>query len=529
MHDKLLRSIRWSITYIFAVPVIVSVLIVWTAYTRINEFEASHAKIAKSTVSTLANEISYLIDNQQRLLKLFAKREDNLIHQLAQFPEDEALKLKLSNSLTEFFPDYFAFTVTDYDGNPFLDDFEGLVGDLCVNDIKEHAKGKPHLLRIHPNPHVYHIDFMVPWGLKKQEIKEGENTGGIFFVSFEPTFISNLLKLSSPVRHELRLINKNIGKLIEITEQGSRIKLKRDDFRLTEEEKSRELYTLPVKNTYWELSDFRDAILFNEYRNDIVKYSAIVLFLFITGSIFISVLLLRSEQRRINAEKIKEEMFAIFNHDLRAPLAVIDSFIQLITDPSIVTRKPEMYQRLVAGANENAQVMRGMVDDILDIQKMDAGEMSFEFDNIELISLVRRAVEMNVQYADKFNIDLEMDSEIDEIYIKADYRRLIQALTNLLSNAIKYSPEHETVKINVINKNNGVIISVSDNGPGIEKEFQPLVFNKFAQSKSKLTRMVGGTGLGLSIVKHIVEAHKGIVTFVTELDKGTTFKISLPT
>lgn len=529
MPGKLLKSIRWSITYIFIVPVIVCALIAWTAYIRINEFEASHVKIAQSTVSSLANEISDLIDNQQRLLKIFAKREDKLIYQLAQSPGDESLKSTLTKKLREFFPEFFAFTVTDYDGKPFLDDFEGLVGDLCINDIKAHAKGKHHLLRLHPNPHAYHIDFMVPWGVNKQLQREGYNDGGIFFVSFKPSFIANILKISSPARHELRLINKSIENLIEITEQGSRIKLKPGNFRLTAEEQKRALFTLPVKNTRWELTDYRDATLFSEYKNGIIKFSIIILFLFISGSAFIITMLLRSEQRRISAETIKEEMFSVFNHDLRSPLTVIDSFIQLMKDPSIVERKPEIYQRLVDSAYENTLVMRGMVDDILDIQKMDAGKMSFDLNYIELIAHVKKAIDMNQQYGDKHKVKLKFEAEVDEVVVNADSRRLNQAITNLLSNAIKYSPENETVTIRVTLDKNNAVISVSDNGPGIEEGFQALVFNKFAQSKSKLTRKVGGTGLGLSIVKHIIEAHRGLVTFESEFGKGTTFKIYLPT
>lgn len=156
MPDKLLKSIRWSITYVFVVPVIVCALIVWTAYVRINEFEASHQKIAKTTVSTLAKEISNLIDNQQRLLRLFAKHNEQLISQLAQSPDDENLQKIIIKKLREFFPEFFAFTVTNYEGEPFMDDFDGMVGDLCVNDIKHHAQGNPHLIRLHPN-HMFTI------------------------------------------------------------------------------------------------------------------------------------------------------------------------------------------------------------------------------------------------------------------------------------------------------------------------------------------------------------------------------------
>ena len=134
---------------------------------------------------------------------------------------------------------------------------------------------------------------------------------------------------------------------------------------------------------------------------------------------------------------------------------------------------------------------------------------------------------MNESHAQMNNVKLHMISDESVIYIKADERRIKQAITNLLSNAIKYSPENETVTVGIDRKNTGVTISISDNGPGIEKDFQNQVFNKFAQSKSKLTRRVGGTGLGLAIVKHIIDAHKGNVTFKTDPNKGTTFIVNL--
>lgn len=529
MSNKVLNSIRWSITYIFLVPVIVCAVVAWTAFERIGEFESSHLKIAKSTVSTVANEISELIDNQQRLLRLFAKREQQLIHDVAQSPEDESLNIKLTEKLSEFFPEYFAFTLTDYYGNPFIDDFDGYVGALCVKDIKEHAKGTPHLVRLHPNNYFYHIDFMVPWGIKIEGNDQGKSKkGGIFFVSFKPNFVSRLLKLSSPPGHELQLINTQTKNLIEIVETGSRITLKRDDFRLTENEQHRALYSIPVKNSYWELTDFQEKELFSNYQYDIIKFSVIILLVFIAGSIMMTMLLLRSERRRLNAEQTKQEMFSLFNHDLRSPLMAINGFLELIVSIPLHEKDPETYKRLANNAFDNTKVMSVIVDDILDVQKMEAGEMSFEFEDVELISLIQKTIGMNAQQGILYAVKLKLDCELSDIYIQADPMRLIQALTNLLSNAIKYSPKNETVTISVELQGDKVIISVSDKGPGIDKDFRPLIFDKFSQSKSKLTRRVGGTGLGLAIVKYIVSAHNGDVTFVTAIDKGTTFNFSLP-
>lgn len=179
-------------------------------------------------------------------------------------------------------------------------------------------------------------------------------------------------------------------------------------------------------------------------------------------------------------------------------------------------------------AFNNAVTMLGIVDDILDIQKMESGEMSFDFTDADIISIVKEAVEMNQQYGLLHNVKIEMLTQENVINTQADDRRLKQAITNLLSNAVKYSPQHETVTVKVERNHSGVIISVSDKGPGIDKDFQDMVFDKFSQSKNKLTKHVGGTGLGLAIVKYIAEAHKGFVVFNTSADKGTTFKIMLP-
>lgn len=523
--SEFLSSTRWSITYLVLIPIIVSIFVIWNAAQRINEFERAHHRIAKSTTTIVASEISKSIKNQQRLLAIFARNEVKLIRRLALSPDNDSFKNQLDKKVAESFPDYFAVSISDRKGVPLIDDFDGFVGRLCLEDLNRHAQGQPQPIRIHPNNQAYHIDIIVPWG-SVDGAKENESNGGLLFVSFKPDFLFHLLELSSTPRHELMLIHKD-NNLIEITERGTRIDLKRDDFRLTEKEQQRRLHSVSVENTVWNLTDFHEKILFSEYRQNIINFSLTILFFFIIGSILMVTLLLRAEIRRINAEKTKEEMFSLFNHDLRSPLNSIFGFLEMYTETDICKKTPEKCNSLAKSALDNTLIMREIVDDILDVQKMEAGEMSFYFTETDIVALVKNTIEMNVQHGLMNNVKLEMKSNEEAVYIKLDARRIKQALTNLLSNAIKYSPEYETVIVTVARQNSEIIISVSDKGPGIEKDFQVLVFNKFSQSKSKLTRRVGGTGLGLAIVKHIIEAHNGYVTFVTDADKGTTFKIAL--
>lgn len=535
MHIKLnelLSSIRWSIGYIILIPVIVCIVVVLNGMQRVNEFEQAHFRIAESTTVIVANEISKRIKSQQRLLAIFAKHESKIIYQITQSPDNEKLKAELDKRVAESFPDYFAVSIADQQGIPVIDDFDDRIGGLCREDLKSYAAEHSQLIRIHPNSQAYHIDIIVPW-----KHKVGNNDGlshhknkinsGLLFVSFKPNALSKLLSLSSAPKHNLMLINNKINNLIEIIETGTRIDLKRDNFKLTEEEQKRLLHLSHVKNTNWNLSDFHDASLFSEYRHNIIQEGLIIHFLFIVGSILMIVLLLRAEKNRISAEKTREEMFSLFNHDLRSPLTSIFGFLEMYTKSSLCEKHPDKCKHLATRAFDNSLIMREIIDDILDVQKMEAGEMSFEFTEIEVVSVIKDTIELNEQHALMSNVKLLMLSDENVIYIKGDSRRIKQAVTNLLSNAIKYSPEQGTVTIKVERSNAGVIISVSDNGPGIDKDFQPLVFNKFSQSKSKLTRRVGGTGLGLAIVKHIVDAHKGYVTFETSADEGTTFKMAL--
>ena len=525
--NKLLSSTRWSIGYIILIPIIVCIFVVWNGLQRINEFEQAHYRIAESTTAIVAREISKRIINQQRLLGIFAKKEERLIHNLAQDSDNEIIKSQLNKKVAESFPNYFAVSIANREGIPIIDDFDELIGGLCLEDLKHIAHGHPQPIRIHQNAQAYHIDIIVPWN-HTGGAKEDDINGGLLFVSFIPDFLFQLLELSSTPRHELMLINNDIKNLIEITEQGTRKSLKRENFRLSEEEQQRLLHSTFVENSVWNLGDFREATLFSEYRKNIINFNLLILIFFILGSVLMVALLLRTEKKRVHAEQTKEEMFSLFNHDLRAPLTSIFGFLEIYTQSDICEKKSEQCQHFASRAYDNALIMREIVDDILDVQKMEAGEMSFDFAEIEIISLVKDTVEMNAQYALKHNVELKILNDENVIYIKADARRINQALTNLLSNAIKYSPEHEAVTVKVVRQNAEVIISVSDNGPGIEKDFQTLVFNKFAQSKSKLTRSVGGTGLGLAIVKHIIDSHNGSVSFVCEENKGTTFKISIP-
>ena len=168
-----------------------------------------------------------------------------------------------------------------------------------------------------------------------------------------------------------------------------------------------------------------------------------------------------------------------------------------------------------------------MINDILDINKIESGNMQFDITEFEISELIAQVITDNNSYASQHEIKLEYIKQ-EKAIIKSDANRLTQVLNNLLSNAAKFSPDGSVVSIKSEVIENNVRISVSDKGPGIEKDFQSMIFEKFTQADSDNSRRVGGTGLGLNISKAILNKLGGHISFETQMGKGTIFYVDLP-
>ncbi|RUR08099.1 cell wall metabolism sensor histidine kinase WalK [Legionella sp. km772] len=161
------------------------------------------------------------------------------------------------------------------------------------------------------------------------------------------------------------------------------------------------------------------------------------------------------------------------------------------------------------------------------MEKIDSGQMEFQFKPIVLNNLLSEAVVANQPYAEHFHVKIKLLPLPENSVINGDYDRLIQVLSNLISNAIKFSPHDGEIRLTSTLHHSHVEISVTDDGPGIPELFQPKIFQKFAQADSTLSRVHNGTGLGLNISKTIIERHGGTIYFKTNT-KGTTFSFNLP-
>lgn len=237
---------------------------------------------------------------------------------------------------------------------------------------------------------------------------------------------------------------------------------------------------------------------------------------------------LRDITERKRMDKMKNEFVSTVSHELRTPLTSIRGSLGLLTGGAMgELSKPVNEMLKIAGNNTERLLL--LINDILDIQKIESGQMALKFQSLELKSFLEQAVKEHAAYGEQFGVDFVINSMVDDAWVFADKDRLMQVIANLLSNAAKFSPRDNAVEINVApHHDDRIRISVTDHGPGIPVDFHDKIFEKFTQSDSSDTRQKGGTGLGLNISKTIVEKHGGRIDFVSHEGLGTTFFIELP-
>jgi PAS domain S-box-containing protein len=239
------------------------------------------------------------------------------------------------------------------------------------------------------------------------------------------------------------------------------------------------------------------------------------------------VAVLRDITERKRTEQMKNEFVSTVSHELRTPLTSISGSLGLVT-AGAAGALPERAARLLNIAHSNSQRLIRLINDILDIEKMESGKIVFDLKSVSLKSLAEQAIDANRGFADGFNVLLRLEpSAIDQI-VRVDSDRIIQVITNLLSNAIKFSPAGGEVTVDIQRHGRAVRLSVRDRGPGIPENFRSRIFSKFAQADASDTRAKGGTGLGLSIVWEIVTRLGGTIGFDSAPGGGTVFRMDLP-
>ena len=512
-----MKVIRLSQLIFFSILLIVFTIILWTANLRISDYKEYHYKLAKNSVVNVSESISQFIINRKRLMSIFANENTSLIKKMISDPEDQNIKSLMDNKIKSYFPKYFTYTITDADGILYYDDFEGYVGDLCVADIKIFSQSNINLPRIHPNSFKYHYDLMAKFFLAGKE--------HIIFISFSADEIAAYLKNSQAVGHNTVLVqNQN---LLEITEDGARNKHYREDYRLTESELSYLLYENEVKESSWSVYDFYEPQLFSEYENKIYVISLIIILMITLIGVLFYLIVKREETKRKKAEEVKAEFVTIVSHELRTPLTSISGAIKLIENEVLGTINDDIKKYLNIASN-NIDRLTNIVNDILDVKKMEAGEFQLYRENVSLVDIVEQSVVENIDYANKFKVKLDFIKPDKDYIVYADKDRLLQVMANLISNAVKYGAAEDCVKIYFNEMTKCIRLNVEDHGKGINDQNKDILFEKFTQSHSRDIEVVQGTGLGLNIAKNIIDNHDGLISYEAGKEKGTIFYILLP-
>lgn len=233
-----------------------------------------------------------------------------------------------------------------------------------------------------------------------------------------------------------------------------------------------------------------------------------------------------TEQKK--AERTKNEFVSMVSHELRTPLTAISGGLKLVHS-GVTGELPEKAGAMVEMAYRNSERLNLLINDILDLQKIEAGRMTFQFTALDLASLAEKAINENQAFAHKHNARLVLENRLSgALFVRGDASRLAQVMANLLSNAAKFSPEGGEVTVILEESEGAAQVTVKDRGPGIPESFHDSIFEKFAQADASSTREKGGTGLGLSITKAMVESHGGKIGFTSESGRGASFWFRLP-
>ena len=235
----------------------------------------------------------------------------------------------------------------------------------------------------------------------------------------------------------------------------------------------------------------------------------------------------RDITQAIEIDKMKKEFTSTLSHELRTPLTSIIGSLQLINSGVLGDIDKDVLE-LTLIAERNGQRLLDLINDILDIEKIEWGKLSLFLEDVALQDLVDEALVLNRSFAERFKVRLEAGARANSAVVEVDRKRLLQVLTNLVSNAAKFSPEGGAVEIHVSTREGRARVAVGDRGPGIPEQFRSRIFSRFAQADSALTRQKGGTGLGLAICKRLVEAMNGQIGFEDRDGGGTFFFFELP-
>ncbi|MEF3328021.1 ATP-binding protein [Oceanobacillus oncorhynchi] len=232
-----------------------------------------------------------------------------------------------------------------------------------------------------------------------------------------------------------------------------------------------------------------------------------------------------TEERRL--DKLRKDFIANVSHELRTPISMLQGYSEAIVDDIAETKEDK--NELAKIIYEESLRMGRLVNELLDLARMEAGQIQLHVDSVAVQAFVERIVHKFQGIAQDNEVELSLTLDMHEQIGEMDADRIEQVLTNLIDNAIRHSEKGGKVEVHALSNSDFLHVEVEDNGSGIPEEDLPFVFERFYKAdKSRVKKEKQGTGLGLSIAKNIIEAHQGKIQVRSRLDIGTTFSFEIP-
>ena len=230
-----------------------------------------------------------------------------------------------------------------------------------------------------------------------------------------------------------------------------------------------------------------------------------------------------------NNEKFKNDYFVNLSHELRTPINVISSILQLtnsmISNNTMTYEKAKDYTKVI---NRNCENLLKIINDIIDSSKIETGNYKINKKNNDIVYIVEEVALSMSNFIEEKGLSLIIDPEIEEKIIYFDETEIERCVINLLANATKFTHEGGEIKVYIKEVKDYIEITIEDNGIGISEEDQAFIFKKFAQVEGNGATRATSSGIGLTLVKHIIELHSGYIKLESELGKGSKFTIGLP-
>ena len=238
------------------------------------------------------------------------------------------------------------------------------------------------------------------------------------------------------------------------------------------------------------------------------------------------VFMVRAVIHESEVSRMKSEFVSNVSHELKTPLALIRMFGETL-DAGIVTdekKRREFYSII----RKESERLSHLINNVLDFSRMDTGAKEYYFEESDLVKVVKSSLEAYKFHIHENGFEIKSELPDEAVMIKIDKDAISQALLNLLSNAVKYSDERKNIKVEVYKNSSSALISVADQGMGIPNEERKKIFEKFYRVQATRGEEKRGSGLGLTLVKHIVEAHGGIIEVESVVGEGSTFTLKIP-